>query len=120
MTNRAFKSGLCRGQGTLLPARVEDYVGPANPVRAIAAYVDALHLAALGFRPAAGEFGVGQAAYDPADLLELYLYGYLNQIRSSRGLEREAGRNVELIWLLKGLAPAIARSALSARTTVMR
>jgi len=105
MTNRTFKSGLCREQGSFLPARVEDYVGRDNPVRAIEAYVGSFDLAALGFRHAGSGGGVGQPPYDPADLLKLYLYGYLNQVRSSRRLEREARRNVELMWLLKGLVP---------------
>jgi transposase len=105
MTIRTFKSGVCREQGSLLPARVEDYVGPDNPVRAIEAYVRALDLAALGFGHAGRDGGSGQPPYDPADLLKLYLYGYLNQIRSTRRLERETQRNVELIWLLKGLSP---------------
>jgi transposase len=97
---------MSREQGSLLPARVEDYVDRANPVRAIEAYVCALDLAKLGFRHAnRGGAGVGQPPYDPADLLKLYLYGYLNQIRSSRRLEGEAGRNLELIWLLRGLRP---------------
>jgi transposase len=106
MTNRTFKSGLNREQASLLPARTEDYVERSNPVRAIEAYVDALDLEKLGFRHAGpSSVGVGQPPYDPADLLKLYLYGYLNQIRSSRRLEREAQRNLELIWLLKGLRP---------------
>ncbi len=105
MTNRNFKVGLSREQGSFLPPRIEDYVAPDNPVRAIEAYVSALDLAALGFRYAEGDGGAGQPPYDPADLLKLYLYGYLNQVRSSRRLEREAGRNVELIWLLRGLVP---------------
>lgn len=100
-----FKSGRDREQGSFLPARLEDYVGADNPVRAIEAYVCLLDLAALGFCHAARSGGAGQPAYDPADLLKLYLYGYLNQIRSSRRLERETRRNVELIWLLKGLVP---------------
>ena len=74
-------------------------------VRAIEAYVASLDLAALKFRHAVRVIGAGQPPYDPADLLKLYLYGYLNQIRSSRRLEREAGRNIELMWLLRGLAP---------------
>jgi transposase len=107
MTNRTFKSGVSREQASLLPARMEDYVDRSNPVRAIEAYVDALDLEKLGFRhAAASSVGVGQPPYDPADLLKLYLYGYLNQIRSSRRLEREAQRNLELIWLLKGLKPS--------------
>jgi transposase len=105
MTNRPFKSGVSREQLSLLPARIEDYVGTDNPVRAIESYVGALDLAKLGFRHAPRGTGVGQPPYDPADLLKLYLYGYLNQVRSSRRLEREAQRNLELIWLLKGLRP---------------
>lgn len=106
MTNRTFKPGMSREQANLLPASVDDYVDRANPVRAIDAYVGALDLEKLGFRHAGpGSAGVGQPPYDPADLLKLYLYGYLNQIRSSRRLEREAQRNLELIWLLKGLTP---------------
>jgi transposase len=105
MTNRTYKAGVSREQASLLPARVEDYVGRDNPVRAIEAYVKRLDLAKLGFCHAQRGRGVGQPPYDPADLLKLYLYGYLNQVRSSRRLEREAQRNLELIWLLKGLQP---------------
>jgi transposase len=106
MTNRTFKSGVSREQVSLLPPRVEDYVAKDNPVRAIDSYVEALDLAALGFRHAdRGAKGVGQPPYDPADLLKLYLYGYLNRVRSSRRLEQEAERNLELIWLLGGLRP---------------
>ncbi len=107
MTNRTFKSGASREQPSLLPARVEDYVDRNNPVRAIDAYVGALDLKRLGFRHAGpgGNRG-GQPPYDPADLLKLYLYGYLNQVRSSRRLEQEAQRNLEVIWLLRGLTPA--------------
>jgi transposase len=105
MTNRTFKSGASREQTSLLPARVEDYVASDNPVRAIESYVGALDLGKLGFRHAGRGAGAGQPPYHPADLLKLYLYGYLNQVRSSRRLEREACRNLELIWLLRGLAP---------------
>ena len=106
MTNRPFKSGESRDQDSLLPPRIEDYVGSDNPVRAIDSYVGALDLAKLGFRHAKRRGpGAGQPPYDPADLLKLYLYGYLNQIRSSRRLEREASRNLELIWLLRNLKP---------------
>ncbi|QWG14764.1 IS1182 family transposase [Bradyrhizobium sediminis] len=105
MTNRTFKSGESREQPSLLPPRIEDYVGPDNPVRAIEGFVCALDLAKLGFRHADRGVEVGQPPYDPADLLKLYLYGYINQVRSSRRLEREAGRNLELIWLLKSLRP---------------
>ena len=106
MTNRTFKTGDSRDQPSLLPPRIEDYVGADNPVRAIESFVCGLDLAKLGFghadRSAKEE---GQPPYDPADLLKLYLYGYINQIRSSRRLEREACRNLELIWLLKNLRP---------------
>jgi transposase len=106
MTNRAFKTGESRDQASLLPPRIEDYVGPDNPVRAIESFVGALDLAKLGFRHAdRGMEAMGQPPYDPADLLKLYLYGYINQVRSSRRLEREAGRNLELIWLLRSLKP---------------
>src|SRR3981081_573874 len=105
MTNRGFKTGESREQGSLLPPRVEDYVGPDNPVRAIESFVCALNLAKLGFQHAPRVMGAGQPPYDPADLLKLYLYGYINQVRSSRRLEREACRNLELIWLLKNLKP---------------
>jgi transposase len=105
MTNRTFKAGESREQVSLLPSRIEDYVGPDNPVPAIDGFVCALDLAKLGFRHAGRRMGVGQPPYDPSDLLKLYLYGYINQIRSSRRLEREACRNLELIWLLKNLKP---------------
>jgi transposase len=106
MTNRPFKTGESRHQPSLLPPRIEDYVGPDNPVRAIESYVCALDLAKLGFRHAERSAeAVGQPPYDPGDLLKLYLYGYINQVRSSRRLEREACRNLELIWLLRNLRP---------------
>ena len=95
MTNRTFKSGESRDQASLLPPRMEDYVGSNNPVRAIDSFVRALELAKLGFRHADRGVEVGQPPYDPADLLKLYLYGYINQIRSSRRLEREVCRNLE-------------------------
>ena len=105
MMNRTFKNGESREQPSLLPPRIEDYVGPDNPVRAIDSFVRALDLAKLRFRHAEHIVGAGQPPYDPSDLLKLYLYGYINRIRSSRRLEREAGRNLELIWLLRNLKP---------------
>jgi transposase len=105
MTNHAFKSGDNREQPSLLPPRIEDYVGPDNPVRAIDSFVNALDLVKLRFRHSERGVGAGQPPYDPSDLLKLYLYGYINRIRSSRRLEREAGRNLELIWLLRNLKP---------------
>jgi transposase len=89
----------------LLPPSVEEYVGPDNPIRAIDAYVDSLDLTALGFTHADGDFGAGQPAYAPAALLKLYIYGYLMRVRSSRMLERETHRNVEVMWLIAGLRP---------------
>jgi transposase len=106
MSNRTFKSGESRDQPSLFPPRIEDYVARDNPVRAIDSFVGALDLAKLGFKHAGRRgVGAGQPPYDPSDLLKLYLYGYINQIRSSRRLEREAHRNLELIWLLKNLKP---------------
>jgi transposase len=105
MTNRIFKTGVSREQPSFLPPRVEDYVEKDNPVRAIDAYVKVLDLEKLGFRYPGSGGGSGQPPYAPADLLKLYLYGYLYRIRSSRALEREIRRNVELMWLLRGLAP---------------
>src|ERR1051325_3916823 len=103
MTNRMYKTGVARDQVSLLPPRIEDYVGPDNPVRAMEAYVCSLKLEKLGFRHAEPGRGRGQPSYDPSDLLKLYLYGYLNRVRSSRALERAAQINIEVIWLLKGL-----------------
>ena len=89
----------------LLPPCVDEYVSPNNPVRAIDAYVDTLDLQALGFKNTQPLISAGQPAYDPAALLKLYLYGYLQGIRSSRKLEREACRNLEVMWLVEGLRP---------------
>jgi len=105
MMNRTYKIGHSRDQASFLPPCLEDYVSRDNPVRAIDAYVDWLDLNGLGFRDLGSDGGAGQPPYDPADLLRLYLYGYLHQVRSSRRLEREARRNVELMWLLRGLTP---------------
>src|SRR5438105_14663146 len=99
-----FIDGEDRMQQTLLPNSLEDYVSEENPVRVIEVFSDELDLAALGFAgmtPAA----TGRPAYHPSTLLKIYLYGYLNRIQSSRRLEREAGRNIELMWLTGRLAP---------------
>jgi transposase len=93
-----------RGQRTLLPECLDDFIDESNPVRVIDVFVDALDLAEMGFEgvdPAA----TGRPSYHPSVLLKLYTYGYLNRVQSSRRLEREAGRNVELMWLLGRLAP---------------
>ena len=89
--------GIDRSQVLLLPEAVDDYVGRDNPVRFIDAFVDGLDLAAAGFERAAPK-ATGRPGYDPADLLKLYIYGYLNRVRSSRRLEAESKRNLEVIW----------------------
>ena len=93
-----------RCQLLLLPEAVDDYVGAENPVRFIDAFVDGLDLAALGFIGAVPK-ATGRPGYAPADLLKLYIYGYLNRVRSSRRLEAETHRNIEVIWLLRHLKP---------------
>ena len=98
------KVGVDRHQGTLLPDSLEDYVDSDNIVRVIDVFVDRLDLIELGFAKAQ-PLSTGCKPYDPADLLRLYLYGYLNQVRSTRRLERECQRNLEVIWLMKRLAP---------------
>lgn len=102
---RRYKRGNDLAQAMLLPPSIEDYVAKDNPVRAIKAYVQTLDMAALGFANAAGEAGAGQPAFDPRDLLALYIYGYLNRVRSSRRLHQECIRNLEVMWLLGALAP---------------
>lgn len=104
--SRRYKQGENRQQISLLPSSLDDYVSEGNHVRAIEAYVNSLDLARLGFHNAAGDRQAGQPAYDPSDLLKLYIYGYTNKVRSSRCLEREAGRNLELIWLTGHLSPS--------------
>jgi transposase len=99
-----FIEGADRRQATLLPDTIEDYVGEDNPVRVIDAFVDMLDLATLGFDGVVPE-ETGRPSYHPATLLKIYVYGYLNQVQSSRGLERECRRNLELIWLTGRLAP---------------
>ena len=100
----AHITGKDRSQLLLLPDAVDDYVGPDNPVRFIDAFVESLDLEAAGFmRVRPNE--MGRPGYDPADLLRLYIYGYLNRVRSSRRLEAETHRNLEAIWLLRRLTP---------------
>src|ERR1700692_1806809 len=100
----AHITGHDRSQTLLLPESLDDYVGSDNPVRFIDAFVDGLDLAAAGF--ARGEAKTtGRAGYAPDDLLKLYIYGYLSRVRSSRRLEAECHRNIEVIWLLRTLKP---------------
>lgn len=99
-----FVEGLDRSQSTLFPARLDEYVGEDNPVRAIDIFVDGLDLARLGFGDVQ-PLGTGRPGYHPATMLKIYIYGYLNRVHSSRRLERECQRNIELIWLTGQLAP---------------
>jgi len=101
---KRFVEGADRGQSTLFPECLEDWVGEDNPVRLIDVFVDNLDLADLGFSGVEPQ-ATGRPSYHPAVLLKLYVYGYLNAVQSSRRLEREAGRNVELMWLTRRLVP---------------
>ena len=96
--------GAPRDQALLFPPSLDEYLTDDNPVRFIDAFVDQLDLHQLGFARA-GASPLGRPAYHPADLLKLYIYGYLNRLRSARLLERETRRNLELMWLLKKLTP---------------
>src|SRR5438552_4790697 len=101
---RRFVEQADRGQWTLLPECLDDFIDESNPVRVIDVFVDTLDLAEMSFEgvePAA----TGRPSYHPSVLLKLYIYGYLNRVQSSRRLEREAGRNIEAMWLLGRLAP---------------
>ena len=101
---KRFIEGVDRTQALLLPEQLDDYVTENNPVRVIDVFVDELDLAALkfeGINPAT----TGRPSYHPAALLKIYIYGYLNRIQSSRRLEKEAQRNVELMWLTGRLTP---------------
>jgi len=98
-----FIEGEARTQATLFPERLDDYIAEENAVRVIDVFLDSLDLSGLGFKTVPAN--TGRPAYHPATLLRLFIYGYLNRIQSSRRLEREAGRNVELMWLISRLAP---------------
>jgi transposase len=101
---RRFVEGADRGQSTLFPECLEDWIGEDNPVRVIDVFVDELDLSQLGFDGVEPEV-TGRPSYHPSILLKLYIYGYLNRVQSSRRLEREASRNVEVMWLTGRLAP---------------
>src|SRR5881296_2299714 len=101
---RRFVEGMDRGQITLFPDCLEDWICEDNPVRVIADFVNGLGLAELRFGGVEPEV-TGRPSYHPSVLLKLYIYGYLNRVQSSRRLEREAGRNVEVMWLTGRLAP---------------
>src|SRR5580658_3464818 len=113
---KRFVEGTDRGQSTLFPECLEDWIGENNPVRVIDVFVEELDLAELGFDGVDPE-ATGRPSYHPSVLLKLYIYGYLNRVQSSRRLEYEAGRNVEVMWLTgRGLYPITRRLPTSART----
>jgi len=101
---KRFVAGQDRSQSTLFPERLDDFISEDNPVRVVDVFVDELDLAALGFEGAVAA-ETGRPSYHPVTLLKIYIYGYLNRVQSSRRLEREAQRNLELIWLTGRLAP---------------
>jgi len=101
---KRFVIGESRSQSTLFPELLDDYVAEDNPVRVIDVFVDELDMRELGFSGVDPQ-ATGRPAYHPAMLLKLYVYGYLNRIQSSRRLERESQRNVELMWLTGRLMP---------------
>jgi transposase len=101
---KRFIEGENRTQSTLLPASLDEYVGEDNPVRVIEAFVDALDLGELGFEGVAPK-ATERPSYHPSVLLKIYVYGYLNRIASSRRLERETHRNIEMMWLTGRLMP---------------
>ena len=101
---KRFVEGEDRTQGVLLPEFLDDYVAEDNPVRVIDVFVDELDLRSLGFAGVVAE-ATGRPAYHPATMLKIYVYGYINQIQSSRRLERETARNVEMMWLTGRLTP---------------
>jgi len=97
-------TGTNRRQTVLFPDTIDEYVAMENPVRFIDAFVDSLNLEKLSFKHSIPA-DTGSPSYNPSDLLKLYIYVYLNQVRSSRKLEKECHRNVEVMWLMKKLAP---------------
>jgi transposase len=101
---RRFIEGIDRSQATLFPEFLEDFIDEDNPVRVIDAFVDKLDLSRVGFDGVAPE-ATGRPSYHPSVLLKLYIYGYLNRVQSSRRLEREALRNIEVMWLTGRLTP---------------
>ncbi|MBU7005608.1 transposase [Peptococcaceae bacterium DYL19] len=99
-----YVEGTDRNQLIFFPDRIDDYISEDNPIRVLDQFVAVLDIKELGFTKAVPA-NTGRLAYNPKDLLKLYLYGYINRIRSSRKLETEAGRNLELMWLLGKLKP---------------
>jgi transposase len=100
-----FIEGEDRHQATLFPERLDDYIAEDSAVRVIDVFIDDLDLSGLGFRIEPND--TGRPAYHPSTLLKIYVYGYLNRVQSTRRLEREAQRNVELMWLTRRLSPDV-------------
>ena len=100
---KGFIEGRSRTRSTLFPERFDDYIDEESAVRVIDMFIDELDISGLGFKSEPND--TGRPAYHPTTMLKIYVYGYLNRIHSSRRLEREAGRNVELMWLTGQLAP---------------
>ena len=98
-----FIKGEDRNQATLFPERLDDYIAEDSAVRVIDVFLDQLDLSGLGFKTEPND--TGRPAYHPSTMLKIYVYGYLNRVQSSRRLEREAQRNIELMWLTERLAP---------------
>ena len=117
MVCRNYKIGQSRYQTALLPPSIDEYVSEHNPARAIDAYVETLNLVGLGIQTGNSGLTAGQPAFHPGMLIKLYLYGYINGIRSSRKLEREACRNLEVIWLANNLQPSYKTIATIEKTT---
>ena len=115
---RRFVEGTDRGQSALFPECLEDWIGEDNPVRVIDVFAAELDLAELGFSGVDPEV-TGRPSYHPSVLLKLYIYGYLNRVQSSRRLEREAGRNVEVMWLTGRLVPITRPLPISGGTMVL-
>ena len=113
---KRFIEGEDRSQVTLLPECLDDFIAEDNPVRVVDAFVEELDLQGLGF-DGAQPAETGRPSYHPAVLLKIYIYGYLNRVQSSRRLEREAQRNVELMWLTVGWRRTSRPSPTSATTT---
>ena len=114
-----FVEGADRSQLTLLPECLDDWVGEDNSVHVIDTFVEALDLHRMGFEGVVAK-ETGRPSYHPSTLLKLYIYGYLNRVQSSRRLERESARNIEVMWLIGRLVPDIRPSPTSERTTAPR
>ena len=100
---KGFIEGETRNQATLFPERLDDYVAEDNPVRVVDVFFDDLDISGLGFKTQPSD--TCRPGYHPTTMLKIYVYGYLNQVHSSRRLERESQRNIELMWLTRRLAP---------------